>query len=140
MCLRLMKSLLTNAKIVVFTSTIEPLHFNHWSYHVPVNPEITAKFTDGNNRRIRCIINGSVTINNVLMSYEDVIYILINKKVREELNLKEGDKVEVSIEKDSSEYGIPMPGSFIVLFDQGEVGYQYFQALNAGKQRSLIYI
>jgi len=126
--------------VVVFTSTLEQLYYNHWSYHIPVNAEVTAQFTEGDNRRVKCLINGEVTIHSALMPYQGGSYILINKKVREQLGLNEGDKVEVEIEKDNSEYGIPMPESFRVLLDQDEVGSGYFHSLTAGKQRSLIYI
>ncbi len=67
-------------------------------------------------------------------------YILVNQKIRTKLNISEGDKVEVTLEKDNSEYGIPMPESFNVLLDQDEVGSKFFHSLTPGKQRSLIYI
>ena len=74
------------------------------------------------------------------MPIDNASYILVNQKVRTELNLSDGDKVLITLEKDTSEYGIPMPESFRVLLDQDEVGSQFFHSLTPGKQRSLIYI
>lgn len=126
--------------MVTFTTTLEQLHYGHWSYHLPVNPEITAQFTDGNNRRVKCILNNKVTINTALMPVDEGSYILINQKARTELNISEGDKIEVTLEKDISEYGMPMPESFLVLLDQDEIGAKLFHSLTPGKQRNLIYI
>tara|TARA_R100000005_G_C5001627_1_gene208845 strand:+ start:1413 stop:1934 length:522 start_codon:yes stop_codon:yes gene_type:complete len=126
--------------LVSFTSTLEQFHYSHWSYHFPVSPEITAQFTDGNNRRVNCTINNKITFNTALMPIDNASYILVNQKVRTELNLSDGDKVLITLEKDTSEYGMPMPESFRVLLDQDEVGSQFFHSLTPGKQRSLIYI
>jgi hypothetical protein len=35
----------------------------------------------------------------------EVFFILVNKKIRDQLKLKEGSKVNVNLEKDKSEYG-----------------------------------
>ncbi len=126
--------------MVSFTTTLEQLDYNIWSYHLPVSKEITEQFTNGSDRRVVCTINGSVKINSALMPLDGGSYILVNKRIRKKLGLNEGDKVDVSLEKDSSEYGMPMPESFQVLLDQDEVGSKYFHELTPGKQRSLIYI
>ncbi|WP_421976260.1 YdeI/OmpD-associated family protein [Roseivirga seohaensis] len=126
--------------MVSFTTTLAQFHYEHWSYHLPVSPEITAQFTNGNNRRVKCLINNKITIHTALMPINEGSYILVNQKIRTKLNISEGDKVEVTLEKDNSEYGIPMPESFNVLLDQDEVGSKFFHSLTPGKQRSLIYI
>ena len=51
-----------------------------------------------------------------------------------------GDQVTITLEKDTSEYGMPMPESLMLLLDQDEEGSKYFHELTPGKQRSLIYI
>lgn len=126
--------------MVTFNTTLEQFHYNHWSYHLPVSPEITQQFTEGNNRRVKCTLNKKISINTALMPIGEGSYILINQKVRAELSLSDGDKVEVTLKKDNSEYGMPMPESFSVLLDQDEIGSKFFHSLTPGKQRSLIYI
>lgn len=127
--------------MVTFTTTLEQLNYSIWSYHFPVNAEITAQFTEGNNRRVRCIVNHSnIVINTALMPIGDSSYIMVNKDVRAKLGLEEGDKVTLTLEKDTSEYGIPMPESFRVLLDQDNEGSEFFHRLTPGKQRSMIYI
>jgi bifunctional DNA-binding transcriptional regulator/antitoxin component of YhaV-PrlF toxin-antitoxin module len=126
--------------MVTFTSTVENFGFQIWGYHIPVNEKITKQFSEGNFRRVVCIINDIETLHSALMPLDKGSYILINKKVRTKIGLKEGDSVEIVLKKDTSEYGRPVPESFLVLLDQDEVGSKYFHELTTGKQRSLIYI
>mgnify|MGYP000530461179 CR=1 FL=1 len=123
-----------------FTTTLEHFDWNIWGYHLPVNAAITEEMTSETHRRVKCIINGTVTMHSALMLIDGGSYILVNKTNRTKLGLQLGKRVEVEIEKDTSEYGIPMPESFLVLLDQDEVGSRYFHALTPGKQRSLIYL
>ncbi len=124
----------------VFSTTLEQLNWNIWSYHLPVSPEITEEMSSETHRRIKCILNNTLEIHCALMPLDEGSYILINQKVRKKLGISIGDSVSVSIEKDTSEYGIPMPESFMTLLDQDEIGNKHFHALTPGKQRSLIYI
>ena len=126
--------------MVSFTSTLENFGFKIWGYHIPVNEEITNQFSEGSFRRVVCTINGIETIHSALMPIDKGSYILVNKQLRTKLGLQEGDSVKVTLEKDTSEYGRPMPESFLVLLDQDEIGSKYFHDLTPGKQRSLIYI
>ncbi|MFY0594449.1 DUF1905 domain-containing protein [Roseivirga sp.] len=123
-----------------FETTLEHFDWNIWGYHLPVNQEITKKMSSENHRRVKCVLNGSITVFCALMPIDNGSYILVNKTNRTKLNLDIGDRVEVAIEKDTSEYGIPIPESLLVLLDQDDVGSKYFHALTPGKQRSLIYL
>ena len=67
-------------------------------------------------------------------------FININKAIRDKLKLREGMPVEAALRKDNSEYGLPMPEELAELLAQDEEGDQYFHALSAGKQRTLLYI
>ncbi|MFT7381913.1 MAG: prefoldin subunit 5 [Roseivirga sp.] len=126
--------------MISFVSTLEQLNYNIWSYHIPVSPEITKEITADGNRRVICQVNNIATIHSALMPLDQGSYILVNKQVRNQLTISEGDKVQITLEKDTSEYGMPMPDSFRVLLDQDEIGSEYFHALTPGKQRGLIYV
>ncbi|MFT6054940.1 MAG: hypothetical protein ACJAS3_000365 [Roseivirga sp.] len=125
--------------MISFVGTIEQLNYSIWSYHIPVSHEITAEIIADGNRRIICTINKSATIHSALMPLKGGSYVF-NKSIRNQLSLNEGDKVQVTLEKDTSEYGTPIPDSFRVLLDQDEIGSEYFHALTPGFQRGLIYI
>jgi uncharacterized protein YdeI (YjbR/CyaY-like superfamily) len=67
-------------------------------------------------------------------------FINVNKKIREQLGLKEGSRVEVSIQKDESNYGLEMPEEFSALLEMDADADKIFHALTPGKQRTLIYV
>ena len=51
-----------------------------------------------------------------------------------------GDTINVKLQKDTSQYGIPMPEELQIAMDQEEGAFAYFEALTVGKQRTLIYL
>lgn len=123
-----------------FITTLEQFDWNIWGYHLPVSSELTSKLSSESHRRVICTVNDQVKLHSALMLIDEGSYILINKSTRKKLGLALGDQVKVTLEKDTSEYGMPMPESLQVLLDQDEEGSRHFHALTPGKQRSLIYI
>lgn len=121
-------------------TTLEEFDSNVWGYHLPVAKQQAQEFIEGDNRRVQCIINGQLNLHCALMPYPEGYFILMNQPNVKKLGIKPGDKVSVKIEKDNSDYGLPMPDSFMALLSQDELGNEYFHKLTPGKQRSLIYI
>ena len=112
---------------------------NLWGYHLPITEEQAKPFT-GDNRRVKCIINDKRVLHCALMPKGGNYFILMNQANVKRLHLTEGSIVKVNIEKDNSEYGMPMPDSFAAILSQDEMGARYFNALTPGKQRTLIYL
>jgi len=123
-----------------FKSVLENFHNNLWSYYIPIPKNVGDQFIEGENRRVLCSINGNVPLHSALMHKDGGYTIYVNKETKSKLGIEEGEEINVNLEKDTSEYGIPMPESFEVLLGQDEEGRGYFQSLTMGKQRSLIYI
>jgi uncharacterized protein YdeI (YjbR/CyaY-like superfamily) len=67
-------------------------------------------------------------------------YILINQQLRSILEIEEGNKVNIKIERDPSEFGHEVQEEFTVMLDQDDEANQIFSNLSPGKQRSLIYL
>ena len=111
-----------------------------WGYHLPVPATVAEPFIEGDHRRVICTLEGEVKLHSSLMPREGDYFILINSKVRQQLQLKLGDTVQVELEKDRSEYGMPMPEELAVMLDQDEEAHALFHRLTPGKQRSLIYL
>ncbi|MBO3696996.1 YdeI/OmpD-associated family protein [Roseivirga sp. E12] len=122
------------------TTTLEKFDQGIWGYHFPISSEVTKKMSSDDHRRVICSVNGMIKMHCSLMPLNDASYIMINKTNRLKLGIRLGEKVELRLEKETSEYGLPMPESLMVLLDQDEEGSEYFHALTPGKQRSLIYI
>ena len=125
---------------VTFTGNLEDFQSDLWRGHIPVPEGIARQFIEGDNRRVICTLNGEVSFHCALMSSKEYWFVLVNMELRKKLLLDIGDKVEVALEKDHSEYGMPVPESFQVLLDQDEEGAAHFHALTMGKRRSLIYM
>ena len=63
----------------------------------------------GNLRRVVCTLNGAETFNCALFPSRGDYFITLGKKLREKLRLQVGDTVTVDLEKDTSQFGMPMP-------------------------------
>lgn len=121
-------------------ATILKFESKAWSYYVAIPKEAGEPFTEGTNRRIICTINDAPPLHGALMPKGDVYSIYLKKEFMKRHGLSDGDEVNVYLEKERSEYGIPVPESFRVLLDQDAEGSEFFHQLTLGKQRLLIQI
>ncbi|MBK9017866.1 MAG: DUF1905 domain-containing protein [Saprospiraceae bacterium] len=108
---------------MTFTTPLENFNTALWNFHIVVLEQYAKPFLDGNDRRVVCTLNGSLEFQCALMPKGDGhFFININKKIRDKLKLQLGSKVEVSLSKDESEYGLPMPEEFGETLAQDEEG------------------
>lgn len=127
--------------MMTFTTTLANFGTALWTFHILVPDEHAQPFLGENDRRVVCTLNNSLEFQCALMPKGDGQYFInINKKIREKLKLQLGSVVEVSLRKDESKYGLPMPAEFAELLAQDDEGNRLFQALTPGKQRSMLYI
>ena len=123
-----------------FTAKLENFNTRLWSYHIKVPKPIANHFTEMGDKRVVCRLNDTLEFQCAIMPAGDgVFFININKKIRDQLKLKEGSKVIAHLEKDNSEYGLPFPEELKELLEQDSEGNKLFHALTPGKQRNLIY-
>jgi hypothetical protein len=109
-------------------------------FHVAVPQKIANPFVTGNNRRIICAINKTDIFQSVLMPLGVSNYFInINKKFRDKLELNSADEIEVHLQKDESEFGLPIREEFKELLFQYKVGNYLFHQLTAGKQPTVLY-
>lgn len=112
-----------------------------WNYHIKVTDALGQEFIEGDNRRVICIINNSTKINCALMpDGTGHWFIFMNQAIRSKLKIQPGDNLTITLEKDTSDYGMEMPAELLELLNQDEEGSSYFHDLTPGKQRSLIYL
>lgn len=123
-----------------FTARVENFNTRLWSYHVKVPGPIAKHFLDQGDKRVVCKLNDSLEVQCAIMSAgEGVYFINLNKKIRDQLNLKEGSKVSVHLDKDNSEFGLPFPDELEEVLAQDKAGKEYFYKLTPGRQRNIIY-
>ena len=123
-----------------FTAKLENFNTRLWTYHIKVPNPIALHFTEQGDKRVVCTLNDTHNFQCAIMPAGDGVYFInINKKIRDKLKLKEGSKIQVSLEKDKSEYGLPFPEELKELLDQDAAGNKLFHQLPPGKQRNIIY-
>lgn len=92
----------------------------------------------GNLRRVVCTLNGTETFNCSLFPSRGDYFITLNKKLRDKLGIEVGDNVTIELEKDTSEFGMPMPAEFAEVLRQDPDGKRLFDALSPGNQRLML--
>jgi hypothetical protein len=110
----------------------------HWFFQVP--NEVAEMFIEGGDRRV-------VTKVNEAVKYHCAIYgdglgghrILLNRERCKKLGLVRGETIRVELEKDRSEYGVPMSEELREVLDQRPIADELFHKLTKGTQRTLIY-
>jgi hypothetical protein len=123
------------------------VHFNSvigdetWGHCFGV-PSIYADMfkTENGSRRVVCVINDSLTLHAAIMPHGKGWVVSMNKTNLKKLGLKVGSPLRVAMYQDSSEFGLPMPEEFREVLEQDSLAKHYFDALTAGKKRSLIHI
>ena len=124
-----------------FKAVIDRFDSNLWHFYVMVPTKIALKFIDGKDKRVVCTLNKTETFHAALMHKGGgEFFIMVNKQLRSKLKVKDGDEIHVSLAKDTSEYGLPLPEEFKELLKQDIAGNDIFHTLTAGKQRTLLYI
>lgn len=115
--------------------------FSDTGWHfLTIERKIAEKFPiEEKSRRVVCKINDGEPFQCALLPWDDIFYIIVNKKKRDALGIEVGDTVRVELTKDESKYGLPMPDEFAEVLKQDPAGSKLFHALTKGKQRSLIY-
>ena len=115
--------------------------------HITVSKEILEKFwtkeDEGSifNQRFIITLNdsvrwqaGSVSLGN------NEAYITVSSERLKKIKADIGDTVNVSLERDFSEYGFDVPIEFEEVLRQDTLGKQRFDSLSLGKRRATIYL
>jgi Domain of unknown function (DUF1905)/Bacteriocin-protection, YdeI or OmpD-Associated len=124
-----------------FSSMLEKSGNRLWGCHLKVPDHVTVRLTDGGSRRVVCSLNGSAEFQRALIPHRDGSCVLtVNKTLRDALHLTVGMRVDVSLRRDESTYGLPVPAELEELLRQDGEGDRLFHSLTPGKRRNLLYI
>jgi Domain of unknown function (DUF1905)/Bacteriocin-protection, YdeI or OmpD-Associated len=129
---------------------IEPITFSAivaestnklWTCHIEIPSAIAAIFLAEGSQRVVCTINKTHTYQCALLSFgEGRRVVTVNKATAKKLNLQYGNTAEVTLQKDESQYGLPMPEEFEEILKSDAMGNRFFEALTDGKKRTLLYM
>jgi len=107
---------------------------------IEVPMEIVKKLGGIKNQRLQCTVNKTITWQCGLVAHKKgSAYISLNKKLLKEMKAGVGTEVQVSLEKDTSTYGMTMSVELKTLLKQDKEGNRRFHLLPPGKQRYIIY-
>ena len=124
-----------------FKGAVKKMQSSVWGHAVKVDQKIHEHFKKKKITRIIATIQDTKKIHCAFIpDGEGGSYILLNKEIRKELRIEEGDTVSISVEEDDSKYGMPLPEEMEELFYQDPEGNEVFHSLTMGKQRSLLYM
>ena len=127
--------------MVQFTARLDRIDSDLWQFLFRVDKDMAEQFIEGDNRRVICTINGVVRYHSALLHDGLGGYlILLNQERRNLLGLHQGDTFTVQLEKDTSEYGMPMSEEFREVLDQKPDADRIFHTLTPGKQRTLMHL
>jgi hypothetical protein len=124
-----------------FTAVLERSDNKLWGCHFRVPKRVAASLKQHDSRRVISTVNGTERFQCAILHYETGLPVIsVNKKIRDTLGIAFGSKVNVELQPDTSEYGLPLPPELKEVFRQDPEGKKIFHALTPGKQRTLLYI
>ena len=87
-------------------------------------PKRVARDLAGNgSRRVICTINGSESFQRALIPLRDgMVVVTVNKDLQKSLGLTLGSRVRVTLRRDRSRYGLPLPDELAELLRQDPEG------------------
>ena len=123
-----------------FRSTLDKGDTDIYHWFFPVPTEIAESFISGRDRRVICTVNQKEKYHCAIHGDGQGGYIMmLNRQRCNKLGLVRGQSFNVELEKDNSEYGVPMSEELREVLDQMSDADGYFHKMTKGKQRTLIY-
>ena len=124
-----------------FTSILKKVDSNVWAYSFLVPKNVSEQLIKAGSKRVVCCINKTEGYQCALMPFgNQEYYINVNKEQRKKLGIEVGFTIDVVLNKDTSEYGLPMPDEMLTAMELDADGTMFFKKLTLGKQRSLLHI
>ena len=122
------------------TATVHKSSGTMEMYYLKIPALLAKSLTESKKARLVCTLAGSIRFQCALMPHGNGdFYIMLNKKNRSALGLKEGSQVDTLLELDQSRYGLDMPEELAEVLAQEPEGDRIFHSLTAGRQRSFIF-
>ncbi len=123
-----------------FSSQLEKGNTNIYQWFFAVPKEVAEVFIEGTNRRVVTTVNNTLQYHCAIHSNGvDGYRIMLNRERCKKLGIIRGETIQIELQKDRSEYGIPMSDELREVLDQNSEADRFFHSLTKGVQRTLIY-
>ncbi|MBC3542058.1 YdeI/OmpD-associated family protein [Rufibacter sediminis] len=122
-----------------FTTHIGKLEYLMGTHYLEIPAEVVQQLGGKFNVRLLVTVNKKLTYQGGIVALgQGRGYITLSKQRLKQLGLKGGSAVSVSLEKDDSQYGTPVPEELTELLRQDDAGKARFDQLKPGMQRYII--
>ena len=109
-------------------------------YYLLIDSGIVNQFEKKQSVRLKCVIDGKVSLSCGLNHYGDGnFFIIVASRHVKTLGKELGDLVSFEIYEDPNPLGVEMPEVLQVLIDQDDQVKEIFDSLTDGKKRTLIH-
>ena len=124
-----------------FKGTVRKFDRGLWTYHIIVPQAVFEAMSADGDKRVICTLDSHPPFHAGFMpDGKGNYFIKLNKEKMLDWHLSEGQELSVQLEKDKTRYGMALPDEFAAVMESDPEGLELFDALSAGKRRSLIYI
>jgi hypothetical protein len=109
-------------------------------HYIDIPASVVKKAGGVGKQRLVCTVDNVMTWKCGLVAHKaGGGYILLNKKQMQMGKFNVGQAVNVSLKKDTSEYGMDVPKELHEVFKQDDIAKERFDKLVPGKRRYIIY-
>lgn len=123
-----------------FNTQLERVSSDLFHYFFRVPDEVAEKFISKEDRRVVCVAEGKIKFHCAILSDgAGGKIVTFNQERVKKLGLRTGEVFNVEMEKDASEYGMPISEELLEVLDQDPLANELFHGFTKGKQRTLIY-
>ncbi len=83
-------------------------------------------------KRVKCILNNTITVSRAMAPKGDFHYILLNKEILKEAKITVGEDIIVELQPDESKYGMPISEEMEEVLYNDPEGSAIFHKLTQG--------
>ncbi len=123
-----------------FTASLRRFTGKGAMHYVEVPPDAAEGFGGKSGVRLVCGLNGRTEYScGLLYQRIGTFYVYVGGKAKKAAALNLGESVRVTLRRDESPYGMPMPEELAEVLAQDPEGDACFHRLTPGRQRTFLY-
>lgn len=112
-------------------------------HSIIVPDEVALFFIDNGHKRVKVTASfeeKQISFYAALQKYHNNYHMMFSKAKQADLGVFQNDYIKLQLFEDDSQYGVEIPEELEAVLSSDYYAYEIFEALTAGKKRSLIYM
>ena len=119
------------------TVLLRPEGVGTWTY-LNIPREVSATFGSKSQVRVKGMINGQPYRSTALPSGDGSHYLVVGKEIRDQINARQGDQVQVTIELDLEERHVDIPEDLQEALAGDPQAQQVFEKMSYSHQKEYV--